>query len=110
MGERKPCIYVSSPWEGGGAYAADEDIKGHYTVRTSAGIRETGAEMGTPRDPCRGQLGVHCWGQALVEVKGRGQCQDWDVKDLVAQGVLEHGEAFRARRGFSQEWHCRRPV
>lgn len=81
---------------GGGAYAADQDIKGHYTVRTWADIRETGT------DPCRGQLGVHCWGQALVEVKGRGQRQDWDV--------LEHGGACRARGGFSQEWYCRRPV
>lgn len=46
---------------------------------------------------------------AGARLKGRGQRQDWDVKDLVAQGVLEHGGACRARGGFSQEWYCRRP-
>lgn len=49
---------------------------------------------------------MHYWGQALVEVKGRGQ---WDVKDLVGIGMGEHlelGEALvrNSIAGGLSEW------
>lgn len=50
---------------------------------------------------------MHCWGQALVEIKGCGQ--DWDVKDLVGISKGEHlelGEALvrNSIAGGLSEW------